>query len=210
MRIGVVGAAPRALTTVVVAMGLPAAAASYTVTNTDDAGAGSLRQAIIDANTAGGSNTITFTVGGTITLLSELPVITSAVAIDGGGNTPTVSGNNNYRVFFVNAPGAAVSFSNLEIANGRANGGNGGGGGGGGMGAGGAIFAMSGNVTLTDVGLSGNVAHGGNGQSGAFGGAAGWAAVAAWAQLVMPAAAALAPVRGSSNGGRRRRHPRRW
>ena len=80
-----------------------------------------------------------------MTLLSELPVITSAVAIDGGGNTPTVSGNNNYRVFFVNAPSAsAVSFSNLTIANGRATGGNGASGGGGGMGAGGAIFAMSG------------------------------------------------------------------
>ena len=76
-----------------VAMALPAAAASYTVTNTNDAGAGSLRQAIIDLNAAGGSNTITFTVGGTVTLLSELPVITSAVAIDGGGNTrpqPTI------------------------------------------------------------------------------------------------------------------------
>ena len=157
-----------------VAMTLPATAdTTFTVSTTSDSGAGSLRQAIIDSNAAGGSNSINFTIGGTFTLASELPVITAAVAINGNGNTPIISGNNNYRVFFVNAGASAVSFSNLTIADGRANGGNGGGGGGGGMGAGGAIFAMSGNITLTDVGLSGNVANGGNGTSGVYGGGGG-------------------------------------
>src|ERR1019366_6206699 len=119
------------LTTVMLAMGAPAAAATYTVTNANDSGPGSLRQAITNSNTAGGTNTITFTVGGTITLASELPVITSAVTINGGGNNPTVSGNNQFRVFFVDAPSATINISNLTIANGHANGGNGGGGTGG-------------------------------------------------------------------------------
>jgi fibronectin-binding autotransporter adhesin len=153
----------------------PAAAASFTVSNANDSGAGSLRQAIADSNTAGGTNVITFTVGGTITLTSELPVITSAVTINGNGNNPTISGNNTYRVFFVDAPsGSAVNISNLTIANGSARGGNGSDAGGGGLGAGGAIFGMSGAITLTNVGLSGNAAQGGNGGgSGVFGGGGG-------------------------------------
>jgi len=134
------------------------AAADILVTNTSDGGTGSLRAAIILANATPGS-TITFSVGGTITLTSELPVITGAVTINGNGNSPTISGNNTYRVLFVDAPSAsAVQISNLTIANGQATGGSGAAAGGGGMGAGGAIFAMSGNVTLTNVGLSGNTA----------------------------------------------------
>lgn len=60
---------------------------TYTVTNTNDAGAGSLRQAIIDANAINGMDTITFDIAGggphTITPLSELPYITDPVTIDG-------------------------------------------------------------------------------------------------------------------------------
>ncbi|MGN6546252.1 MAG: DUF4347 domain-containing protein, partial [Aureliella sp.] len=60
--------------------------ATYTVTNTNDSGAGSLRQAIIDANANGGADTITFNIAGTgthtISLASALPMITDAVTID--------------------------------------------------------------------------------------------------------------------------------
>ena len=60
--------------------------ATYTVINTNDSGAGSLRQAIIDANANAGSDTIDFTVGGVgphiINLLSALPTITDTVIID--------------------------------------------------------------------------------------------------------------------------------
>jgi hypothetical protein len=50
---------------------MPARAASFTVTNLDDSGAGSLRQAIIDAASG---DTITFDAGitGTITLASTI------------------------------------------------------------------------------------------------------------------------------------------
>ncbi len=60
--------------------------ASFTVTNTDDSGAGSLRQAIIDANALAGADTIDFAIVGsgvqTINLLSALPTITETVTID--------------------------------------------------------------------------------------------------------------------------------
>lgn len=68
--------------------GAPVFGATLTVLNTDDSGAGSLRQAITDANGMAGADTILFDIPGagqkTITLLSLLPVITETVTIDGG------------------------------------------------------------------------------------------------------------------------------
>ena len=73
------------------------------VTNTNDEGAGSLRQAILNANLFEGTDTITFdaSVGGeTITLTSGELVITDAVNIEGIENRSiAISGNNNSRVF---------------------------------------------------------------------------------------------------------------
>lgn len=61
--------------------------ATFTVTNNNDAGAGSLRQAIIDANTAVGADDIVFNIGTggvqTIDLLTPLPNITSQINLDG-------------------------------------------------------------------------------------------------------------------------------
>ena len=60
----------------------------FPVTSTADSGPGSLRQAILDSNTAtGGTNTIDFAIPGrgvqTIAPLSPLPAITNPVLIDG-------------------------------------------------------------------------------------------------------------------------------
>ena len=56
-------------------------AATFNVTNTNDSGSGSLRQAILDANAAGGADTIAFNIVGsgvhTIAPATELPAITS-------------------------------------------------------------------------------------------------------------------------------------
>ncbi len=64
-----------------------AQAATFTVINTDDSGTGSLRQAMTDANTAGGANTINFSIPGsgpfTIALASQLPGITSSLTVNG-------------------------------------------------------------------------------------------------------------------------------
>lgn len=60
----------------------PALAATIIVTNTNDSGAGSLRQALIDANSG---DTITFSVSGTILLASPLPTLTKGgITIDAG------------------------------------------------------------------------------------------------------------------------------
>ena len=63
-----------------------AAPATFTVTNTNDSGAGSLRQAIIDANSNSNPadiDVINFSVAGTIGLVTELPVISQPVTING-------------------------------------------------------------------------------------------------------------------------------
>ena len=60
--------------------------ATYTVTNTNDSGAGSFRQAIQDANANPGADTINFNIAGTgihtITLSSMLPYLSGQVNID--------------------------------------------------------------------------------------------------------------------------------
>jgi parallel beta-helix repeat protein len=65
---------------------LPAAAATFTVTNTNDSGAASLRQAILDANAAAGIDTIAFSIGSgpqLIALNTLLPPVTDTAIIDG-------------------------------------------------------------------------------------------------------------------------------
>ena len=67
-----------------------ASAATFTVTNTQDDGVGSLREAITEANAMAGADTIIFDIPGagqkTITVLSDLPAITETVTIDGGNS----------------------------------------------------------------------------------------------------------------------------
>src|SRR3989442_1046304 len=69
------------------ALSLAATAATFTVTNTNDSGDGSLRWAITNANGTAGTDLIAFNISGTgvqtITPLSSLPYITDPVTIDG-------------------------------------------------------------------------------------------------------------------------------
>jgi hypothetical protein len=76
----------------------PLSAATFTVTTIADAGVGSLRQAILDANAAAGADTIAFNIVGggvhTIALATELPDITDSVTIDGytqSGSSPNTN-----------------------------------------------------------------------------------------------------------------------
>jgi hypothetical protein len=88
--------------------------ASFTVTNTDDSGPGSLRQAILDANANPGADTITFDIPGTgpfiITLASALPNIYDPVLID-GWSQPGFSGTP-----LIALKGLAVNGVGLEIS----------------------------------------------------------------------------------------------
>ena len=77
--------------------------ATYSVTNLNNSGAGSLRAAIQAADAAGGPATIDFSVNGVINLKSALPVITAPVTIDGdsapthtAGGPPVVEVNFNH------------------------------------------------------------------------------------------------------------------
>ncbi len=71
----------------------PLPVSTLTVTNTNDAGSGSLRQAIIDASSG---ETIKFSVTGTIRLTSGQLTIDKNLTINGpGANLLTISGNND-------------------------------------------------------------------------------------------------------------------
>jgi len=95
----------------------------FVVTNTNDRGEGSLRQAIENANLLGGAPTITFdaTVTGTIALTStnDQIDISSEMTIQGpGAKVLSVSGGNLSRVFGINT-GDTVTISGLTIRDGR-------------------------------------------------------------------------------------------
>ncbi|MBF2048311.1 MAG: DUF4347 domain-containing protein, partial [Elainella sp. C42_A2020_010] len=122
--------------------------AIYTVNTLADTGAGSLRQAITDANASVGvADTINFSVTGTITLASVLSLTDSAETTINGAGSITVSGNNATRVFNV-AAGAAAALNGLIISGGRTIGNNGGG------------ILNNGTLTVSNSTFTGNSAQG--------------------------------------------------
>jgi len=147
------------------------------VVNTNDSGAGSLRQAIIDAGNNPGADTIDMgsITNRTINLVTPLPTI--GVGNDimfktaGVFGTPTIK--SPYTAFnnIFTIKGANVSLSYLNLTGGFARGGNGVSGGGGGLGAGGALTILDNStVTIDNLIFSGNQAVGGNGSTGNSGG----------------------------------------
>ena len=129
---------------------------AITVLNTNDAGAGSLRQAMLDIcedgiitfNESLGSQTITLTSG-------ELPTIDLGVTIDASTltSTITVDANNASRIFNINcAAPAIVNIKNLTLINAST------------VGDGGGIYVASNNIALDllDVDITGcDAANGG-------------------------------------------------
>ena len=99
-------------------------AATITITNTNDSGPGSLRQALANANDR---DTINFAVTGTIGLTSGELLVDKNVTISGPGTAIlTVDGNLTSRVFHIGS-GKTVSISGLTLTNGSAGSENGGG-----------------------------------------------------------------------------------
>ena len=105
-----------AVLALVLAPAMVANAATIQVTNNNDSGAGSLRQAIADAG-AGDEITFAGTVTGTITLTSGELSINKNLTITGpGAHVLTITGNNASRVFYVQH-GVEVTISGLTVAN---------------------------------------------------------------------------------------------
>ncbi|MFL5327609.1 MAG: beta strand repeat-containing protein [Gemmataceae bacterium] len=122
----------------------------FVVTNTSNSGAGSLRQAVLDANSAVGIDTITFdstvfTTTKTITLTSGELLISEGLTINGPAALLIISGNNAGRVFDIqNALAvASVTIRDMTINGGKVTGAN----------DGGAIFTTE-PLTLSNVNVS--------------------------------------------------------
>jgi len=99
-----------------VSLSVTASAATITVINTNDSGAGSLRQAVADA---ADGDVIDADIPGTITLTSGAIMITHEIEINGpSSGTLVVDADDNSRVF--HAHGAAVTITDLTMRNGHA------------------------------------------------------------------------------------------
>jgi hypothetical protein len=117
-------------------------AATITVTSTNDSGAGSLRQAIADANDG---DTIDFGVTGTITLTTDWLLVEKSITISGpGSNNLALDSNHARRAFYIGW-GRTVTISGLAIINGYAV-------------DGGAIWNNHGTLTINSCTFSGNSA----------------------------------------------------
>src|SRR5438874_11598832 len=87
------------------------AAATFTVTNNADSGAGTLRQAIADANLTPTIDTIQFSLppgSQTIALTSGLPMITAPIIVD-GSSAPGFAGSP---IIEVTNFGVSIQFAN--------------------------------------------------------------------------------------------------
>ena len=144
-------------------------AANFVVSNTNDNGPGSFRQAVFDANAAAGPDTLSFNVPfpATITLTTGQVLISDALIITGpGSGSLTIDGNASNRVIVIVTPVGVgedicsiasadfpVSISGLTLANGVRNVANSSGGG---------LYSEK-TLTLDDVVVSGNTAFSGGG-----------------------------------------------
>jgi len=139
--------------------------ATITVTNTNDTGANSLRQAIIDANTSPANDTIDFNFASgtspyTITLAAALPSILDAstsgtLTITGlGSSSLTIDANQgNFSIFTIDT-GADLTISGVTVSGANINSGSGGG------------FNNSGTLNVSNSIISGNTAAGNSNNGG--------------------------------------------
>jgi predicted outer membrane repeat protein len=124
-----------------------AQAATFNVTNLNDDGAGSLRQAILDANASPGMDQVLFqaTLSGRIALGSDLDIYGPTEVRGPGPDKLTISGNNSSRIFYVlTTAQAPVTISGLTLTGGSA------------VGGGGAIFSKYATLTVADAVISQN------------------------------------------------------
>ncbi|MEP7208645.1 MAG: choice-of-anchor Q domain-containing protein [Casimicrobiaceae bacterium] len=124
----------RAIVTMLLGFSIAAQAGTFTVSNTNDSGAGSLRDAVTQANNAPGADTVIVNVSGTIVLTSGQIRIDAPLTLVGpGASNLTIDGNANGRIFAIieaNAPACPalsgpadglVSISGMTLRNGSRN-----------------------------------------------------------------------------------------
>lgn len=124
---------------------------TLTVTNLNDAGTGSLRQAITTANLDYGNQTITFapSLSGAIMLASPLPgLIANTTIVGPGSSVVSVNGNSHGSVFTI-SPGGNAQIENVTITGGNGK-------------SGGDIINQS-SLTLANCSVSGGAAQYGGG-----------------------------------------------
>jgi len=126
-------------------------AANFTVSNLNDSGPGSLRDAVTQANLAIGADTINFTVTGTIPLATQI-VISDSVTITGpGAASLTVSPTGTDRAFYINheiVPTVTISGITIQRTSGTTNN------------NGGALYNYGGTLTIQNCVISGNQSDG--------------------------------------------------
>src|SRR5438094_252851 len=130
---------------------VPTHATIIPVTNTNDSGPGSLRQALAIANNG---DTIDATgISGVISLISGELLVDKSVTINGAGaDVLAIDGNTVSRVFQIRFPGETVAISGFTIRNGHA-----------GNAGGGIDNENNATLTITNCTISGNVAGLGGG-----------------------------------------------
>jgi hypothetical protein len=127
---------------------IPAQANTITVTNTNDSGPGSLRQAFADASDG---DTITFAVAGAIQLTSGELVIDNSITISGPGTDSLAVFSNTFRIVHI-MPGPTVTIAGLTIRGGFVQ-----------FDFGGGILNDHATLTLTNCAVDANKAFGGGG-----------------------------------------------
>lgn len=133
--------------------------ATFTVTNTNNSGVGSLQQAIAEANNTPGADTIHIATTGTVHLTSTLHITDDVTILGPGADQFAVDGGGSVQVFAIGdlVDGGTVyvytplSLADVTVQNGHSEGGNGGGIGG------------FGSLTLTNVSLLNSTAQNGGG-----------------------------------------------
>jgi hypothetical protein len=136
--------------TLACALAIPAHATTIIVSNTNDNGPGSLRQALVDTNDG---DTIDATgISGVLTLTTGELLVDKSVTINGpGADVLAVDGNAASRVFQITS-GQTVTISDLTIRNGLE-----------GSFGGGILNGVGATLTITNSTLSGNTAGFGGG-----------------------------------------------
>ena len=122
---------------------------TFFVTSTDDSGPGSLRQAILDANASAGSDLVTITAIGTVSLLNPLPTIIEPLSIQGPGAALfRIDGQDLHRVFDVGT--TEVTMTGLTVQRGYLTG----------FSEDGAAIRSTGALTLSNVNVLSNTVQG--------------------------------------------------